>query len=264
MSREQRLVFGEVAALYDEFRPGYPPEVLDAVLAHSGVPASGSACEVGCGTGKVTILLAARRVDVVAVEPSAEMAAIAAAKCAPYSGVDVQVMSFEDWSPGPQRFALVLAAQSWHWVTAGTRLGKAHDALQSGGSLALLWNQPDWSANPLRREIDDVYERMAPELVARRPGYPLPRVPPDQSAPADELRRSPLFDGLAISEYRWTEHYTARAYKCLLETQSDHRMLPTAQRERLLHAIGAVIADSGGVVPLDYVTELYLARRSAR
>jgi SAM-dependent methyltransferase len=260
-TREQRLVFGEVAGLYDQVRPDYPVALVDEVLAHSGVPTTGAACEVGCGTGRATVLLAARGVPVVAVEPSVEMATVAAANCARFHDVRIEVVSFEDWAPGWERFALVLAAQSWHWVAPDVRLRRAHDALVPRGSLALCWNQPDWSDSFLREPLDELYGRLAPGLAAR-PGHPRTRLPPSRSAIAEELRHSELFDGLAICEYRRSKAYTAQRYASLLETQSDHRMIPGYERARLLEAVVALIENHGGTLSLEYVTELYLARRS--
>jgi hypothetical protein len=40
--RERRLVLGEVADLYDRYRPGYPAAVFDRVMQFGGLSASGS------------------------------------------------------------------------------------------------------------------------------------------------------------------------------------------------------------------------------
>ena len=48
----------------------------------------------------------------------------------------------------------------------------------------------------------------------------------------------------------------------LLDTQSDHRLLDPATRERLFAEVGRAIDDAGGTFPVSYVTELYVARRA--
>ncbi len=69
--REQRLVFGEDAELYDKARAGYPESLVDDVLAFVGGKAPQvRALEVGAGTGKATMSFARRGVDIVALEPS--------------------------------------------------------------------------------------------------------------------------------------------------------------------------------------------------
>ena len=60
MAREQRLVFGEVADLYDRSRPGYPASLVDEVVSYAGLTAGDAVLEVGCGTGKATVPFAAR------------------------------------------------------------------------------------------------------------------------------------------------------------------------------------------------------------
>ena len=72
-------IFGPVATMYDDVRPGYPVEVLAAVVEfHGGVPAS--IAEPGAGTGKGTELLVRLGAPVTCIEPDAQMAAVLAAK----------------------------------------------------------------------------------------------------------------------------------------------------------------------------------------
>ncbi len=84
MTREQRLVFGEVAETYDRARPGYPDVVVDDIVARAPQTEGMRLLEVGCGTGKATVPFAARGFDLVALEPSEEMAAVARRNCASY------------------------------------------------------------------------------------------------------------------------------------------------------------------------------------
>lgn len=78
--RSRRLVFSEDAELYDKARAGYPESLVDDVLAFVGFKASQvRALEVGAGTGKATMSFAGRGVDIIALEPSAAMAAVARA-----------------------------------------------------------------------------------------------------------------------------------------------------------------------------------------
>ena len=74
--RQQRLVFGEVAELYDRARAGYPEALIDDVISFAGGDGpSLRALEVGAGTGKATVGFASRDLEILALEPSADMAA---------------------------------------------------------------------------------------------------------------------------------------------------------------------------------------------
>jgi ubiquinone/menaquinone biosynthesis C-methylase UbiE len=258
VTREQRLVFGEVAEQYDRVRPGYPASLVDEVVQRASVHNGEAVLEVGCGTGKATIPFASRALRVVALEPDENMAAVARRNC---DGLDVSVetTSFEDWDGDRRSFALLISAQAWHWTRPGSRLEKAHRVLRRAGTIALFWNRPDWPDTPLRHAVDAVYTRVAPELSARTPG----RSPQDarRRAVTDELESSPLFDDFVFSEHPWSTSYDTTEYVQLLATQSDHRMLVAEQREQLFSGVADAIDAAGGVVPVAYVADLYLARR---
>jgi SAM-dependent methyltransferase len=260
--REQRLVFGEVAESYDRVRPGYPAEAFDEIVGALG-PGHDRALEVGAGTGRATIPLAERGLSILAIEPSEAMAAVARRRCAAYRRVRFEVTSLEDWPVHTGGFALCVSAQAWHWVSPARRLPIAHDALASHGVLALLWNRVAWDdTDPVRGALDDVYERLVPELAARRPGYPGVKPVPVNPGPVDELEASPLFGPVTRHDRPWSEHYDAARYRELLLTQSDHRLLDDDTRGRLLDAVAGVVADAGGTLTVRYVAELFLARRA--
>src|SRR5918995_4633622 len=156
--RDQGTVFGEVAEIYDRVRPGYPDALVDDVIASA--PETPRVLEVGAGTGKATVPLAARALEVVALEPSVEMAAVARRNCARFPRVDVTVSTFEDWPAQREAFQVLVSAQAWHWAAPEVRYRKAHLVLAPGGVLALFWNRPVWEDSVLRDALDDVYQRV--------------------------------------------------------------------------------------------------------
>jgi hypothetical protein len=64
--------FGAAARAYERFRPGYPLQLVDEILAYAGRPVR-SAFEIGAGTGKATRALTARRVAGTASDPDTAM-----------------------------------------------------------------------------------------------------------------------------------------------------------------------------------------------
>ncbi|MGH9065521.1 MAG: class I SAM-dependent methyltransferase [Acidimicrobiales bacterium] len=257
--REQRLVFGEVAPTYDEARPGYPGPAVDDIVAFAHVGAGDRVLEVGAGTGKATVALGARGLSVVALEPSPAMAALCSRNVAPYGGVTVVVSGFEEW-PGEQAsFRLLVAAQSWHWMPAGTRYARAHELLVPGGTLALLWNRPVWPETELRSALSAVYRAQAPALWARDPGFPGLTPRPDEAWPA-QIAATELFGDVEAHAHPWSETYTTERYVRLLSTQSDHRMLPATELDALLGSVADVLDAAGGGISVDYMARLYLAR----
>jgi SAM-dependent methyltransferase len=95
--RSRAESFGAVAGLYDRVRPSYPRTLLDDLLSDD--PAD--VLDVGCGTGIVAALLAARGCSVLGVEIDPRMAQLAGAK-----GLTVEVARFERWNDAGRRFDL--------------------------------------------------------------------------------------------------------------------------------------------------------------
>jgi SAM-dependent methyltransferase len=254
--RERRLVFGEVADLYERARPGYPSEAFDDIATVAGLEPGAPVLEIGCGTGKATIELARLGLDVLGIEPHPAMAEVARAKLADIPGVHIVTDAFETWTPPPDPFDLVVAAQSWHWVDPDVGFAKAADCLAGDGSIALLWNWPARYDEDLRAEMDEAYDELVPGMTRMEIGR--------QAAPdwTDAVADSGYFARPEMREYPWSRTLRRAAYIELLRTQSDHRLLDPSQLEALLDALGEIVDRHGGEVRIDYVCRLFLARRT--
>jgi hypothetical protein len=69
------------------------------------------------------------------------------------------------------------------------------------------------------------------------------------------------FEPEPVRSYDWVSSYTSAEYIALIQTHSDHIILPDAQREALLEAVRGAIDDAGGTFELTHRTYLWLARR---
>ena len=262
MTREQRLVFGEVAELYDRHRPAYPNALVDDLVAMARLREGSVVLEVGAGTGKATAMFAARKIRVVAIEPSAEMAAVARRLYTAEGNVRIEQSDFEQWDAAGREFPLVFAAQAWHWVEPAIGFAKAARVLRPGGVLAAFWNRPVWARAALREAVLDAYQRAAPELLDEKdPIHPASPLPTD----VEEWRRGVgASDGLGAAEvrdYEWGQTYSARDYAALLATHSTVRVLDPRRRAALVEAVAGAIESHGDSLTLPLVTLLCLARR---
>ncbi len=246
--REQRLVFGEIAEQYDKYRPSYPDALFDAIVEFGALHPGDRALEIGAGTGKATAGFLARGLDVLALEPSAGMAAVLRAK-----GVDTQESQFESWTPPAGGFRLVYAAQAWHWIHGDDRYERVARALATGGTVALFWNKGREWTGQLGADNDAVYAQIAPALIGGGQ-WPLDWVLEDLAGCAD-------LEPPTKRVVTWSRSYTSEEWVRLLGTNSNHRLLPDEQRSRLQAAVGDVIDRHGGRVDMIYDAEIFLSRR---
>jgi SAM-dependent methyltransferase len=173
--------FGAVAAQYDRVRPGYPDDAVEWML-----PAGARrVVDLGAGTGKLSRQLAARGLAVTAVEPDAGMRQVLAASS---PEVDVRAGSGEAIPLGDGEEDAVLAAQSWHWMDAGTAAREAARVLRPGGRLGIVWNVMDTGVDWVR-ELDALLQPGARAAGrATEPG-PFPGFGPVEHASFPHLDR---------------------------------------------------------------------------
>jgi SAM-dependent methyltransferase len=231
--------FNEVPELYDRVRPGYPDELFADLAAITGMDEESSVVEVGCGTGQATRSLAALGCPVTAIEPGAEMAALARQRLAPFCNVNVETSTFEEWDDRGRRFHVLVAALAWHWVDPSIGWQKAHEVLYPGGWMALLGHvvvrrpgEPEVYA-----ETADLHERFSPG----NPGW---RHPPleDEVRTTDEgwgLGEDPggLFGPTIVRWYPTVQWFNGDGFADLLRSTSLYRSLDREVREPLLDAI---------------------------
>lgn len=250
-NRVRALAFGGVAAEYDRSRPSYPKALIDTLMEW----APRTVLDVGCGTGKASRLLVDRGCDVLGVEPDAQMAAVARDH-----GVRVEEGTFEEWDPRRRTFDLVTSGQAWHWVDPTAGVAKAASVLPAGGHLAVFWNHGCLDARTVEA-LDPVYERFAPSLT--RPSAELRPESEAHDAHVEGLAGSDHFGAVEARAFPWEAAYDRGQWLGFMATQSDHVLLPAAQRAALLEAVGDVIDELGGRLLYHFSTLLLAATRVA-
>jgi SAM-dependent methyltransferase len=256
-----RCTFESVAHLYDGRRPGVLADVFDTIVQLTHVPEGGRVLEVGAGTGRATVPMAARGYRITAVELGPQLAAIARRNLADYPDVEVVVADFDTWST-PEQFDLILALEAWHWLDPATRTANAAALLRDGGAAATVFRQHVAGG-------DTAFFDEAQVLYRRyMPGTPpdLRLTEPDDVPPQSYgFGESPEFEDPVFRRWVTIVEYTTASYLELLETFSSHIALPDADRAALFAGL-AELADTryGGRIRRATLTELCVARRRPR
>lgn len=262
--RPQRTVFGEVAEVYDRIRPGYPDELVAAVLDYAGAP--GWAVEVGAGTGKGTEAFVRAGVAVRCVEADDRMAAVLRQRFTgggdggvSDGGVSVEVSRFEQWRAPDGGVPLLLCAQAWHWMDPLRRCALAHAALAPGGAVALFGHEYRFVDPVVEAAVTGVYAAHAPQLLDVDHGG---AVVPDEHWLVVELAGCGLFTDVRSQLFPRVVDYPTAGYVRLAQTYSPfRRLVPTQHRPVVLAALAEALDAAGGVVGIRLETVLAVGRR---
>ncbi|HNM84856.1 MAG TPA: class I SAM-dependent methyltransferase [Mycobacterium sp.] len=133
---ERSLSFGAQAAAYERGRPSYPPEAIDWLLPAG----TRDVLDLGAGTGKLTTRLVERGLNVVAVDPIAEMLEVLSTAL---PSTPALLGTAEEIPLPDNSVDAVLVAQAWHWVDPERAIPEVARVLRPGGRLGLVWNTRD-------------------------------------------------------------------------------------------------------------------------
>ncbi|KXK61539.1 hypothetical protein AWW66_13210 [Micromonospora rosaria] len=243
--------FGPIADLYESVRPGYPPEIADAILAHHGSTPT-SVVEVGAGTGKGTDVLARIGAPLTCIEPDPRMAASLARR---FPDARIHTTTFERWSPPAGGVGVLACAMAWHWLAPATRNTQARRALAPGGTLAVFGHRYGYADAAQGAAIRSALHAVDP-TVRERPVDWFYQDIVDRGQ-FDDVRREVFGRDLRLDKEQ---------YLGLVRTFGPYLSRPPAQQQRAITSLGRVVDEFGGTVVLALRTTLVLARagRQAR
>jgi SAM-dependent methyltransferase len=136
--------FAKEAQAYARGRPEYPIALNQWLRDELKLDETRTVIDLGAGTGKFTRRLLATGANIIAVEPVPEMLAQltrAVPSVAARSGTAEKIPVNNGAADA------VVCAQSFHWFATAAALQEIHRVLRPGGSLGLIWNVRDESAD---------------------------------------------------------------------------------------------------------------------
>ncbi|MBL1078922.1 class I SAM-dependent methyltransferase [Nocardia sp. 2] len=211
--------FGPEAAAYDEHRPDYPMAAVRWALEPVG--GGGEALDLGAGTGKLTGVLHAAGVRVVAVEPDDGMRAALVRRhpeTPAFAGTAESIPLPDD------SVHAVLVGQAFHWFDQERALPEIARVLRPGGVLAAFWNSPDTSVEWVA-ELDRVSRSGASFTPVAEQRLPSHRA----------------FQAFEQNEFPHTQRRNAESLTATIGTHSHTLVIPPEERAEVLARITAYL-----------------------
>ncbi|MFZ1155892.1 MAG: class I SAM-dependent methyltransferase [Solirubrobacteraceae bacterium] len=152
--------FADVADAYERGRPEYTAAVAQTIATELHVTTGARILDLAAGTGKLTRALIEAGLDVIAVEPQAQLREILISSV----GAERVLDGTAEQIPLPDvSVAAVTVADAFHWFDQATALREIRRVLVSGGGLAVLRIVPDWSGASWAHEVGSLIGELGRE-----------------------------------------------------------------------------------------------------
>ena len=232
--------FSRSAEAYERGRPGYPAEAL--ALFVSRLRLGAGVLDLAAGTGALTRPLLEAGLEVVAVEPVAEMRAALPAAARTLEG------TAEAIPLGSGEVDAVVVGQAFHWFDGDAALREIHRVLRPEGLLALFWNRRI-DDDPVNRGIDELVDPYRKDVPTHR-----------RDAWRAPFERTSLFVPLSEHALPNEQRLDADGMEARVGSISFIAALGDAERKRVLERARAIAGEETVTVP--YRTEVLMWRRS--
>ena len=151
----------DFTALADAYRkrPDYADAAIDAMLAIMGARKGDKICDVGAGLAHLTLMLIARGMDVIAVEPNDAMRANGIKRTKELTNVRWHEGTGEQTGQPSQSFDIVTFGSSFNACDRPAALKETARILKPRGWFACLWNH---------RQLDDQIQMQIEAIIKDR------------------------------------------------------------------------------------------------
>jgi len=154
----------DYTALADAYlkRPDYSDAAIDAMLSIAGVEKGDSVCDVGAGVAHLTLMLAYRGLNVVAVEPNKAMRSNGIKRTKELSNVQWYEGTGENTGQDEKNFDMVTFGSSFNVCDRQKALKETARILKPRGWFACMWNHRQLE-DPVQSEIESIIKKKVPD-----------------------------------------------------------------------------------------------------
>lgn len=148
--------FSDRVENYVRYRPGYPPEVLQALKNECSLQPTHVVADIASGTGIWTRMLLENGHHVFGIEPNAEMRQAGERLLAAFPKFISVAGKAEETTLDDSSVDFVTAAQAAHWFDREGARQEFARILRPGGWLVLLWNERVTDTTPFLRDYEQL------------------------------------------------------------------------------------------------------------
>lgn len=223
---DRRTAFGSAAADYALGRPSYPLDAIAWVLPDH----AGRVLDLAAGTGPLSEQLLGLGLDVVAVEPLADMRALIPAAAEVHDGT-AEAIPLDDASVDA-----VLVGHAFHWFDRERAMTEIARVLRPGGRVGLFWNVLD-DRDPWAGALADLInaeDRLSAFAKSGDPPYQ------DVAGMSEPQQRA----------FTNVQDYDRERLAAYVRSRSQTILMPADEREALLRAVRDLAPEGTFALPL--------------
>jgi SAM-dependent methyltransferase len=154
--RDHTKLFSGKVENYVEYRPPYPPAILELLRTEAGLSPASVMADIGSGTGKLSVLFLDHGNTVCGVEPNDEMRAAAESLLSQHPNFVSVAATAEATGLPDHGFDFVIAGQAFHWFEPAAARREFVRILRPGGCVVLVWNDWGRSSSPVNQAYEDL------------------------------------------------------------------------------------------------------------
>ena len=255
--------FDTWAGEYDRYRPTYPDVVFARIRSELGLPERPRVADLGAGTGRASLAMAALGWQVTAVEPGRPMLDVLLARAAEAGlTLDFAQAMAEATGLASSSVDAATAAQAFHWFDKGAALAEMARIVRPAGGIALFWNVRDEQRSPFVADYHRLLDRVGGAAEGK---YLHAGRSSGRSATREALVAADGFDQPQLHELQHELPATAEGFVGMAFTASYIRALDPAAQDRFRAELLELLARHGhrGDEPfaVPYRIDLWIARR---
>lgn len=238
--------FEAAAGDYERARPDYPDEARRWLAEQLDLRPGRTVVDIAAGTGKLTRLLAATGVRVIAVEPVAAMRERLTATLPDVRLLDgvAEEIPLDDASVDA-----ATVGQAFHWFDGDRALTEIHRVVRGDGRLAVVYN---------RRPLEDPMHQGLEAIIGPLRG----RTPAHQSGRWREgFGRSRLWRAVEEVELPHVQLLDREGVVARVASISFVAKLPKDRQAVVLDQVRSIVKGRAEPIELPYVCELFLWQR---